>query len=492
MSFKLVAMLLGFTFFLVSSNVWASHFGDEYRSDYTLEPDGFAPTLGEQSSAEVTVSNSESIYARIKEYSLPNGLSILVLPRRDLPILSFQIWYKSGSANEAEGASGIAHFLEHMYSMGTTNYEPREIDRIVRSVGGLKNASTWVDYTRYFVNVPSNSLEQFVEIEAERMRQCTFPEDKVASERNTVAEERRMRNEDDQSGAAYEKLMEMVYGDHDYAHPTVGYMADIQAYDRAKLVSYYDANYHPDNAIGVIVGDVDPDAAFKLIEKHFGALPSPSRLVNYPDAFEITQTEERRLTIEHPSPLPILYIAYPTVQFGKDDGALIDLLAEVMTGGKSGRLYMRLVRNDRLSTSIGSGHSDRRLCGVFTIRANVDDAAKLDAAEAAIYEEIERIALEGVTDLELAAAKKRTLASEVYGMQSNEGIARAIGWSASAGDWRYLMRYPEIIGAATMDDLKRIAATYFKAKTRSVVVVLSKRAANSTANDDGNGVGGAE
>lgn len=467
MSLRLIAMVIGFT-------IIAGTGANAAESTPSIVPDS-------------TGDASTSIYAQIHEYTLPNGLAVLVLPRHELPILSFQVWYRSGSANEVEGATGIAHFLEHMYSMGTTNYGPREIDRIVRSVGGLKNASTWVDYTRYFVNVPSGELERFVEIEAERMRQCTFPEDKVASELKTVAEERRTRNEDDQGGAAYEKLMELVYGDHDYAHPTVGYMADIQAYDRSKLLAYYDANYHPDNAIAVIVGDVDPDGAYKLIEKYFGALPCPSRIVNYPDAFEITQTDELRLEMEHPSPLPLLLIAYPTVRFGEDDGALIDLLAEILTGGNSGRLYMRLVRSDRLATGIDSGHSDRRLCGVFTIRANIDDVSKLEPAEAAIYEEIERIANVGVTDSELAAAKKRVLANEVYGIQSNEGIARAIGWTAASGDWHYLLRYPGLVENATVDDMKRVAASYFTAKTRSVVVVVPKQTENSTVTGDSEG-----
>lgn len=413
----------------------------------------------------------ESVFEDVHEYRLENGLGLLVLPRRDLPIMSLQIWYKTGSAHEQTGETGLAHFLEHMYSLGTKSFGPREVDRLVQSVGGQKNASTWTDYTRYYVNIPSSALEKFLEIESGRMRECTFPEDKVESEKGTVAEERRMRNEDDPGGMAYQRLMELVFDGHPYHHPTVGYMDDIQGYDQAMLFAFYDQYYHPDNATIVIAGDVEPDYAFELVKENFGHLPVPARHFHQPVKFEVTQESERREIMYHPSPSPLLYIAWPTVAVGDKDAAALDVLSEVLTGGRSGRLYLRLVRRDKLATSVSCSNSERKFGGAFTIRADFSSAELQGEIEKAIYEEIANVVENGFADGEIENAKKRILASEVYGAQSNSGLASAIGWTETVGGWRYLLRYPEEIQKADAAQIKAVALKYLKEQTRSVVAV---------------------
>lgn len=424
-----------------------------------------------QSGAAHAAEKFESVFADVHEYRIENGLTLLVLPRRELPILSLQIWYKTGSAHEVPGETGIAHFLEHMYSLGTKSYGPRDVDRLVRSVGGQKNASTWVDYTRYFVNIPSAALDDFLDIEAERIRDCTFPSDKVESEKGTVAEERRMRNEDDPGGMAYQRLMEMVFDGHPYAHPTVGYMDDIQGYDREMLIRFYDMYYHPDNATIVIAGDVEPQDAYEKVKAKFGRLPVPARPFRQPVKFESRQSEEKRDLLYHPSPSPLIYIAWPGVAMGDGDAAALDVLSEVLTGGRSGRLYLRLVRRENIATGVSSSNSERRFGGAFTIRADFADADLQDKIESAIYEEIELIVSGGVQKSELENAKKRILAGEVYGAQSNGGLASAIGWTETVGGWRYLIRFPEQIEKVSADDVRAAAAKHLKSSARSVVAV---------------------
>ncbi len=413
----------------------------------------------------------ESVFAGVHEYRLENGLGLLVLPRRDLPILSLQIWYKTGSAHERPGETGLAHFLEHMYSLGTKSFGPREVDRLVQSAGGQKNASTWTDYTRYFVNIPSSALEKFLDIEAERMRECTFPEDKVESEKGTVAEERRMRNEDDPGGMAYQRLMELVFDGHPYRHPTVGYMDDIQGYDRPMLIRFYDEYYHPDNATIVVAGDVEPDEVFAMVKQRFGAFPVPARPFHQPSEFEVTQDEEKRDLLFHPSPSPLVYIAWPTVRAGHIDAAALDVLSEALTGGRSGRLYLRLVRRDKIATSVSSSNSERKFGGAFTIRADFSGPGLQSELERAIYEEIESLISGGIEETELENAKKRILASEIYGAQSNGGLASAIGWTETVCGWRYLLRYPEQIGEVTAAGVQAAAKKYLSIKTRTVVAV---------------------
>ncbi|MEP0815371.1 MAG: insulinase family protein [bacterium] len=431
------------------------------------------PLAGAADAVFAASSDSWSAFDDVLEFRLDNGLTLLILPRRDLPIVSLQVWYRAGSRNEPPGASGIAHFLEHMYSMGTAKLAPREVDVLVRSVGGQKNASTSTDYTRYYEDIPSSALADFLAVEADRMRGCTFPEDKVLSERDTVAEERRMRSEDDQGGAAYEALSQLVYGNHAYGHPTVGWMEDIADYNRGELLDFYNAFYRPDNAALVIAGDADPDKIVPEIERLFGHIAGEIDAAGFiPEVFATEQTSERRRTIFHPSPRPLLYIGWPTVAFGESDAYALDLLGEVLAGGRSSRLYKRLVRGEELATSVSAGHGDRKYGGLFTVRVSFNDPEKLEAVEAAVYAEIAALAKNGAGGDELSRAKKRMMAGEVYAAQGNNGLAQQLGWAWAAGDWRWVIEYPKRMERVTSKEIKSAAAKYLSEKTRNVVVVL--------------------
>ena len=243
----------------------------------------------------------------VHEHRLDNGLKVLIKEDHRAPVVVSQIWYKVGSSYEHGGITGIAHMLEHMMFKGTDAYGPGEFSRIVSAAGGSDNAFTGRDYTAYYQQLAADRLETAFRLESARMRGLVLDQDEFVRERAVVEEERRLRTEDNPTSVAYEQFMATAFHASPYQHPVIGWMSDIESYRLEDLRAWYERWYRPDNAVLVVVGDVQPAAVLELAREHFGDLPAGPDATLKPRR-EPDQLGERRAVVHRPANLPHLLL----------------------------------------------------------------------------------------------------------------------------------------------------------------------------------------
>lgn len=458
----------------------------------------------------------------VREITLPNGMRFLVLRRDGAPTVSFVVEFAVGGVHERLGTTGIAHLLEHLLFKGTTSIGtrdaeservlfarmdavhdsllraradrdtsrvrsmaeridaledtarayvvPNELDRILTEAGarGL-NATTSSEATTYFVELPTNRTEMWFLLESDRMRDPVFRE--FYSERRVVTEERRLRVETNPGGLLYEAHLAAAFTVHPYGVPVVGYMSDLETLSRRDVASYYRRFYGPNNAVVAIVGDVDPDQIEAWAHQYFGPIPRgedpPPVLVEEPP-----QLGERRVTIEWDAE-PRLRIGWHVPSALHPDAPALAILASVLTGGRTSRLHRRLVSEDRLATGVfastGPGNRFPQLFQIDVIPRSPHTPAEI---EAAIYEEVERIATGGPTDSELERVRNQVAAGAVRRIHSNLGLAFQLADSETLeGDWRATFRVSERLRSVGAEDVRRVADLYLTSRNRTVAVL---------------------
>ena len=264
------------------------------------------------------------------------------------PIVAVQIFYRVGSRNERPGATGLAHFLEHMMFKGTPTYGRGQVARLIEENGGRDNAYTTKDLTSYYTNIAADKLDLVLRIEADRMRHLLLDAAEIDSERKVVMEERRMRSEDDPDGLVYEAMSSLAFVAHPYRWPIIGWMSDIARINRAELRAFYDTYYLPNNAIVVIAGDVRAPAALAMVRRHFAGVPrgpAPPPVT----AVEPPAIDERRLVVRREqAQLPVVNIAWHVPNHTSPDAPALELLSTVLSSGRASRLYQKLVYEKRM------------------------------------------------------------------------------------------------------------------------------------------------
>lgn len=400
------------------------------------------------------------------ETTLANGLHVVVKEDRRAPSVVHMLWYGIGSMDEPDGVSGIAHMLEHMMFKGTKNLGPGEFNRRVAAAGGRDNAFTGRDYTAYFQQIPPDRLEEMMWMEADRMAHLAISEKQFLPEREVVKEERRMRTDDNPRARLWEQLMAVTYTAHPYRRPIIGWMGDIERYTVEDARRWHAQWYAPNNARLVVVGDVDHREVFALAEKHYGAIPAralPERRI--PD--EPPQRGPRQVTVQAPAELPYLALAWhvPTLRDprGDRDAYALQVLAAVLDGYDGARLPRRLVRERQIAVSVDASYGGiGRGPSLFTLSATPAAGHGLDELEAALREEIARIAREGIDEAELRRVLTQTLASEVFKRDSLMGQAMEIGYLESAGlSWRDEAALLDGLRAVTAAEVQDVARRYF-------------------------------
>ena len=288
--------------------------------------------------------------------TLDNGLRVLLLEDHRSPIVSFQVWYRVGSRNEARGATGIAHFLEHMMFKGTPTHGRGQFARLVEQNGGQDNAFTSQDVTSYFVDIVADKLDLVLELDADRMRNLLLDPKEIDSERQVILEERRTRTEDDPGGFLGEEVASLAFKAHPYGFPIIGWREDIARITPEEIRAFYAAYYVPNNALVVAVGDFRAEEALERIKRRFGPLPkapAPPPVL----AVEPSPNGERRVVVRKQAELPIVYVAYHVPNQRSDDAAPLEVLSTVLSGGRASRLYRDLVYERRLALEAGGDYS---------------------------------------------------------------------------------------------------------------------------------------
>ncbi len=415
--------------------------------------------------AQSHVAGRDAIVTR----TLPNGLKVVVWPDHDIPNIALYTWFRVGSRNEYPGITGIAHYFEHMMFNGTSKLEPGQFDRIMESAGGSNNAHTNSDVTVYQDWFPKDALQTVLELEADRMANLDFNPKVVESERGVVYSERRTSVEDQPLGLLMEQMQATAFVAHPYQFPTIGWPSDIENWKTEDLRTFYKTYYAPNNATMFVVGDVDVNDVFARIEKLFGAIPAQAAPKPV-TTVEPEQRGERRLVVEKEGvQAPLLAMAFHTGRTSDADAPALAVLMAVMSEGESSRLYQRLVERDALALEVGGYDEDGFDPGLVWIIAQLPPGADVDKVEAAIDEELSRVASQGISATELAKARKTMRATFWRALQTISGKAQALGThEIFHGNYTALFNAPAKVDAVTADQVKAIAATTFRKQNRTI------------------------
>ena len=401
----------------------------------------------------------------IQEVILENGLKILLLENHKSPAVTFQVWYRVGSRNEADGKSGLSHFLEHMVG-------PRDYSRIIEKNGGDSNAFTTTDHTVYFATMSREKIGLAVELEADRMANVLLDGAHFESEKKVIMEERRLGTDDNPISALTELISAVAYTVHPYRRPVIGWMGDIEKLSREDLERYYRTYYVPNNAFIVVVGDFSTPEMLAKIRSAFGRIPrgpDPLRV----KIEEPPQRGERRATLKKEAELPYLLIYYHVPNVKHPDSYALDLLTWILAGGLSSRLYRDLVYQKRIADTVDVDYAGFSVDPtVFSVAAQVMPEKDPSEAERAIDAMLQSIRTDLVSDRGLEKAKNQLEAALVFGQDSIYGQAMRIGYYESSARWQLMDSYLAGIRNVTADHILKVAKKYFDPDRRTVGTLI--------------------
>lgn len=470
----------------------------------------------------------ESFEENVTEFTLDNGLTFIVVERPIAPVVSFATHVNVGGVDNPKGNSGMAHVFEHMAFkgteyIGTSNWEEEskileqldgtyqqwldekyavnpdsvrmaqlwsefeslqeeagqyvinnEYSQIVDRNGGTgMNAGTSADETIYYYSLPENKLELWFSLESDRFMNPVFRE--FYKEKEVVREERRSSYESDPVGALYESFITTAYSAHPYGVPNIGWHSDITATTMEDAREFYETYYIPNNITIAIAGDVNPDEIRELAETYFGRLergPEPAPIYTV----EPEQTAEKRFTIERQSQ-PFLLLGYHTVNEQHPDFAALDLLGTILIGGRTSKLYKRMVEEEQtaLGVQLINGVPGSKYPTMFALLAVPNQDVPIDTLETTIYEEIEKIKNGEITQEELDRVKTNARAGLIRGLDSNSGLASQLATAESRrGDWRKIFTDIENLERVTVEDLQRVANKYLTKENRTVGIIVNE------------------
>jgi len=463
---------------------------------------------------------------RMTEFTLDNGLKFLVLERHTAPVVSFHTYADVGAVDEVRGITGLAHLFEHMAfkgtkTIGTTNYEAEaqamaradqaflalkaerrkgdkadkqrlqqlqqqfeqaqqqaqkyivhdEFEQLLTRAGAAGfNAYTSQDATRYVVSLPANKVELWMLTESDRFANPVLRE--FYKEKNVVMEERRLSVETRPIGRLFEEFLAVAYKAHPYGDPVIGHMSDLQTLTRPEAEAFFHKYYAPSNLTIAIVGDVDPQQIRRLAEKYFGPIasgPKPEPV----ETVEPPQPGPRRVVVEDPAQ-PFVLIGYHKPSINHPDNAVFDAITDIMGTGRTSRLYKSLVKEKKIAIAASAfqGMPGVKYPGLFLFYAVPAKGCSNAECEQAIYDEIEKLKQQPVSQRELEKAKTRARADLIRSLDSNSGLAAALAfYEVVTGDWRNLFKQLERIEQVTVEDIQRVASEYFTRKNRTVGLI---------------------
>jgi len=409
----------------------------------------------ERSSSCTTVLDRES---GISETTWPNGFRLLVLPQADNPMVACAIWYSVGSRDENVGETGLSHYLEHMLFKGSKKYPKGEIDKLTQLNGGANNASTREDATEYHFSFPADRWEVALDIEADRMRNSDVQPAEFEAEKNVVLQELKS-GLDDPAQVLYDSVQSAVFCVSGYHHPVIGWPEDVRRTTREQMMKYYRKHYTPDRATLVIVGGVQREAVIAKVAALFGAIPRGS-VVRH-ELAEPPPPGETRLTLRQDTQVPRLVEAYRSLKRLAPEEPLLDLISQMLSGDKTTRLEKALV-DSGIAASASCYSDTRRDDGIFVFEVEPTEGHTLDECEAALHAALATFTKEGPTPEEIARARAKLLTHHVFEQEKAADMAERLGSLAVLGDWRYHLRYPAALQAATPQAVQLLAQKVFR------------------------------
>jgi zinc protease len=359
-----------------------------------------------------------------EKYKLENGLDVILYQDQSLPTVSVNIWYRVGSANEAENKTGFAHLFEHMMFQGSENIPKEGHFRYIQEAGGNLNGSTSIDRTNYFESVPSNYLEMALWLESDRMGFMLpgLTQGKLDNQKDVVMNERRQRYENQPYGLSWEILFSNFYtSDHPYSWPTIGWMEHIEKFELDDVRNFFKTYYSPNNASLVIGGNFEKQNAKLLVEKYFGSIESGEVVPTVKTSKQLLD-ESKKVILEDNVQLSRIYLAWHTQKAFSEDDAALDLLAEILSSGKSSRLFKSLVFDQQIAQDVSAFQYSAKLAGSFMIISTSKPGIELERIKKEILGRINELINNGVTQDELLKAKNGFKSSFIFSLQRLDTI----------------------------------------------------------------------
>lgn len=413
-----------------------------------------------------------AIKEKAAEFTLENGLKIILLENHKAPVVTFQVWYQVGSRNETWRKTGLSHLLEHMMFKGTPTVSGQDFSRIIQENGGNYNAFTSTDYTAYFETMSADRIGVAIKLEADRMRNLVLREEDFRTERMVVMEERRQRTDDSPKSYMVEQLHAAAFIQQPYHWPIIGWMDDLKGLELEDLRAYYRKYYSPANAFIVAVGDFKKEEMLAKIKAAFGSYPVGiiTPRVRFEDP---PQAGERRIYVKKEAKLPAIIQAYKVPNITSPDSYVLDVIEGVLSNGKSSRLYRKLVREDRIALTADAGNPLLSIDpDLFMISAECLPGRTTEEAEKAIDQVIAKLKSEPLGKRELEKAKNQIEAGFVFSQDSLFSQAMLLARYEMALDWRSLDNYIPEIRKVTSEDIMRVAKKYFNPETRTTAVLV--------------------
>ena len=404
--------------------------------------------------------------------TLDNGMQVVLVENHRAPVVTHMVWYKVGSADETEGVSGIAHFLEHLMFKGTKDIAPGDFSKIVARNGGNDNAFTTWDYTGYFQNIARDRLEMVMQMEADRMQNLQLSDDVVLPERDVIIEERRSRIDNNPGALLGEQMRAALYMAHPYGRSIIGWLNEMETLGTDDALAFYHKWYAPNNAILVVAGDITMDQLKPLAEKYYGAIPAGDVATRH-RVKEPTQHAPRKVTLTDPrvgqASMSRYYLAPSYNSANADQAAPLEVLSEILGSGTTSRFFRSLVVDQSIATSAGTFYDPVAVdLASFGLYAVPRDGVELPDLEKAVDVEIAKVAENGVTEEELARAKQKLLDSAVFARDSLSAAARTLGEALAVGlTVDQVESWPDRINAVTIEQVNAAAKSVFDDK-RSV------------------------
>lgn len=414
-----------------------------------------------------------------QQFTLKNGMQVVVIPNHRVPVVTHMVWYKVGSKDEVTGKSGLAHFLEHLMFKGTEKLKPGEFSSIIAKNGGNDNAFTNQDFTAYFQTISKDKLSLVMQLEAERMTKLKLADDEINKERLVILEERRSRTENDPRAMLMEQMKAGLYLNHPYGRPIIGWSHEIRQLTNYDIQSFYHHHYAPNRAILVVAGDITAEELKPMAEATYGAIPAVKftagpTITEPPHVapIHISYTDDKVKQAEY----LVFYLAPGQLSVNKQHAYALSVLAHILGGGETSRLYQELVVKQKLAASVSVSYDDvsagDTVFGVYLIPHQDTSLIEL---EKALQKQLELIIKKGVEPQELERAKTVLRANAIYARDSSKGMAYAFGEAMVVGlNPDYVENWPNKINAVTIKQIQEAAKFVLKPEQSVTGILLPK------------------
>jgi len=406
--------------------------------------------------------------------TLDNGMQIVVIPMdNDSGVITTDIYYKVGSRNEIMGKSGMAHMLEHLAFKSTDKLKEGEFDTIVKSRGGVNNAATGFDKTHYYIKTASKNLALSLDLFAELMHNLKLTDEEFQKERDVVAEERRLRTDNNPMGYLYFRVFNTHFTYHPYHWLPIGFMEDILSWKIEDIRDFYQRYYQPSNAILIVAGDITPDEVFTQADKYFGSIKNKHSIPKVTAVEPKTDGAKRAVLHKESNKVDTLAITYSIPNYEHEDQVALSAISHILSSGKSSWFEKTIVNDKQLANQVYGYNMELTDPGVFLIMAMCSPQASLDVLEKEILTQLDKLKNGDVTQAELDKVKINTKAEFIYSLESSSSVAGLYGDSYVKGNIQPLLEYEEKLDKITLKDIELTAKKYFD-HNFSTTVILKK------------------